>query len=111
MLTHMARQVTLWFGLSILLIVLGQFVAINTLLFVLLAVLILGMLLVAFGTIVKNKWGLNFAPVLCPRCGSSLPKERQPRSRRQRLWGGCTCPACGTEVDKWGRELVLDTSK
>jgi hypothetical protein len=22
---------------------------------------------------------------------------------RQALWGGSTCPSCGTEIDKWGR--------
>jgi hypothetical protein len=39
----------------------------------------------------------------CPRCGEYLPKFRAPRSWRQALWGGSTCPHCGCEVDRRGR--------
>jgi hypothetical protein len=64
-----------------------------------------GMLLVTYGTTVRNRWGVNTGDVFCPRCKVALPRFRQPRSLRQELWGGWTCPACGAEVDKWGREL------
>jgi hypothetical protein len=30
---------------------------------------------------------------------------RKPKNRRQALWGGWTCEACGLEYDKWGRTV------
>ena len=71
----------------------------------LLAVLAIGLLLVIFGTLTKNNWGINVDPVTCPCCNNSLPRIRNPRSLRQALWGGYTCPVCGVEVDKWGRAI------
>ncbi len=71
--------------------------------FVLLGV---GMVLVIYGTIAKNRWGINLDPVSCPRCNTQLPQIRQPQSLRHRLWGGGACPSCGVEVDKWGREIA-----
>jgi hypothetical protein len=62
--------------------------------------------LVAYGTLAKNRWGINLAAVFCPRCKAAAPTPPQPRSLRQARWGEWTCPACGAEVDKWGRELV-----
>jgi hypothetical protein len=67
--------------------------------------LVLGAVLVAYGTVAKNRWGINLAPVPCPRCGTVFPGRRQPQSTRQYLWGGGTCAQCGIEVDKWGREM------
>jgi DNA-directed RNA polymerase subunit RPC12/RpoP len=60
---------------------------------------------VMYGTLVRNRWGINAGDVVCPRCHKNLPKMRQPRSLRQEMWGGATCSNCGAEVDKWGREL------
>lgn len=77
-----------------------------TFLAVLFMVLTAGVLLVAYGTAVKNRWGINLDPVCCPRCKTSLPKVRTPQSFREAMWGGCTCPACGVGVDKWGREVA-----
>ncbi|MGH9714689.1 MAG: hypothetical protein ACRD5M_15450 [Candidatus Acidiferrales bacterium] len=74
---------------------------------ILFGILGLGMLLVLFGTVAKNKWGINFEAVSCPRCGIKLPRMRKPGSARQVLWGGYTCSGCGAEVDKWGREEVI----
>lgn len=71
------------------------------------SVLLLGVLLVAFGTITKNRWGINGKPVNCPACGSPIPRVRQPKSLRQALWGGGTCEKCGCEMDKWGRLITL----
>jgi hypothetical protein len=59
---------------------------------------------IVHGTMVKNNWGLNFKPVSCPRCRAPLRSLRIPRTLRQMLWGGATCPKCGCEVDKWGRD-------
>jgi hypothetical protein len=65
-----------------------------------------GTVLVLYGTIARNGWGINLAPVSCPRCGTLQPRRRRPRNTRQYLWGGGTCAQCGAELDKWGREIV-----
>ena len=65
-----------------------------------------GMALVIYGTVAKNRWGINVNPVLCPRCHASLSRLRKPQALGQTMWGGGTCPACGAEVDKWGREAA-----
>ena len=64
-----------------------------------------GTVLVTYGTIAKNRWGINIRPISCPRCNTPLPTVRQPHTVRQTLWGGWTCTKCGTEVDKWGRQV------
>lgn len=74
--------------------------------FILVASLVLlGILLVGFGTVTKNQWGINLELVNCPACGSPMPRVRQPKSLREKLWGGGTCGKCGCEMDKWGRRL------
>jgi len=94
-----------WVGVLILGAVLDQFIPVKAQLFGLVAMLVVACLVVGWGTIAKTKWGVNFAPISCPRCHLPVPSLRRPRSGRQRLWGGSTCSACGTEVDKWGREI------
>jgi hypothetical protein len=79
----------------------------KVILLVMASVLLLGVLLVAFGTITKNRWGINAKPVNCPACGFPIPRVRQPKSLRQALWGGGTCEKCGCEMDKWGRLITL----
>ena len=69
--------------------------------------LLVGGLLVAFGTATKNQWGINTKSVSCPACGCPVPKVRQPKSMRQALWGGWKCEKCGCEMDKWGRLTSL----
>ena len=66
---------------------------------------------VIYGTLVKNRWGINPCDVSCPQCNTPLPKLRRPRSLRQEMWGGWTCPSCGVAVDKWGRELSGDRGR
>src|SRR4051812_7482887 len=61
------------------------------------------MLLIVYGTIVKNKWGINLYGVVCPDCGVEMSRVRMPNSAKQVLWGGHTCPNCQCEMDKWGR--------
>ena len=67
--------------------------------------LAIGMVLVIYGTVAENRWGINFSAVSCPCCKATLHQMRKPRSLRQALWGGYTCAACGAEVDKWGRQI------
>jgi hypothetical protein len=79
----------------------------NLVFLVTMSVLLLGVLLVAFGTLTKNRWGINLEPVNCPACGSPMPKVRRPESVKQALWGGETCGKCRCEMDKWGRLITL----
>ena len=73
------------------------------LLFLLLCV---GVLVVIYGTSVRNRWGINVnIPVRCPHCNAQGPWVRIPKSLREFLWGGGTCKSCGTRYDKWGRAL------
>jgi hypothetical protein len=64
------------------------------------------MVLVIYGTITKNRWGINTDQVFCPRCNTPLPRIRKPQTLQEALWGGGSCSACGANIDKWGRELV-----
>jgi hypothetical protein len=78
---------------------------------VIFGLLAMGGAVVIYGTLVKNRWGINAGNIACQRCHTSLPKVRQPQSLREELWGGCTCTTCGAELDKWGRELQGGTSR
>jgi hypothetical protein len=78
--------------------------------FVVMGFFLIGFIVVVYGTVRKNKWGINFQRPVCPHCGVSAPLIRKPRTVQQALWGGWTCPSCGTEIDKWGRELVPPNS-
>lgn len=65
----------------------------------------------AFVLLVVVAHGLNMRStprplsVTCPVCGVIQIGKRQPDSLRQRLWGGYTCPGCGTRLDRWGKPL------
>lgn len=41
----------------------------------------------------------------CPECGAPQPVIRRPANLRQALWGGWTCPQCGTEMNRWGHSM------
>lgn len=69
-------------------------------------VLGVGIGLVAWGTVTKNRWGINLEPNNCPRCKAVVPPVRTPQSTRQMLWGGSTCSECDAEMNKWGQELT-----
>jgi hypothetical protein len=73
--------------------------------FIVFGLLAIGMVLVVYGTIAKNRWGINLSEVSCPSCNLALPPIRRPASLRHILWGGWTCPSCGVEIDKWGRQM------
>jgi hypothetical protein len=51
-------------------------------------------------------WTLLQKPKTCAECGAPAPKVRKPANRRQMLWGGWTCPECGTEMDRRGRKVA-----
>jgi hypothetical protein len=73
---------------------------------VIFGLLAVGWVVVAYGTAAKKRWGINLEPLSCPRCSTLLPRMREPRSLRQALWGGWTCPVCGAGVDRCGREVA-----
>jgi hypothetical protein len=73
---------------------------------ILFGLIFVGIMAVLYGTSVRNKWGVNFNPVRCPRCDTKPSGIRMPRSLREVLWGGWTCPKCGARIDKWWQELV-----
>ncbi len=50
-------------------------------------------------------YGLSKKPVFCPKCKTKLPRIRIPKNKRQAAWGGWSCPKCGTEVDRNGKEV------
>lgn len=68
-------------------------------------IVLVGLMLVVYGTFARNRWGINLHQVNCPRCGAPVPKIRQPKSRYQKLWGGWNCEKCGCELDKWGNSI------
>ena len=53
----------------------------------------------------KGQMGINTAAVKCPNCAADMPAVRKPANIRQFLWGGWTCPECGTEMDKYGKRI------
>ena len=79
----------------------------NVVFVVTISILFVGILSVAFGTVIKNRWGINLEPVNCPGCGSPMSKVRRPESLKQALWGGGICVKCGCEMDRWGRLITL----
>ena len=78
---------------------------------VIFAILLAAVVRVVIGTLRKDKWGINLKRTYCPRCGEKIPSVRKPAGRQQALWGGGTCPKCGCEVDKWGREVEKSNKK
>lgn len=68
--------------------------------------LLVGVVLIAYRSVIKNDLGINPDPVVCPRCNASRDSKRSLALRWRALWGGWTCPNCGCEVDKAGREAA-----
>jgi hypothetical protein len=67
-----------------------------------------GVILVLYGTSIRNRWGINVNAVHCPRCNTLAPrgKIRIPTTLQEFMWGGWTCTSCGTRMDKWGTDLT-----
>lgn len=74
-------------------------------------ILFVGCVLVVVGTVMKNKWGINTAKLICPNCGNPIGRVRTPKTFAQVFWGGATCNKCGIEVDKWGRPVAESTPR
>lgn len=77
------------------------------LIFLCIFLLILGAFLMAYGTIKKNRFGINFKGLTgvenkCPSCGNKFDQIRRPNDMYEMLWGGWTCKKCGKKYDKWG---------
>jgi len=67
--------------------------------------LLIPVALLVHGTVTRNKLGINLNPAQCSRCHAAMPAVRVPKSFKQALWGGWSCPNCGCEIDKWGRAI------
>jgi hypothetical protein len=45
----------------------------------------------------------------CPRCSRHLEgKKPGRRTRTQVIWGGWTCPHCGCDIDRFGKERATN---
>ena len=53
----------------------------------------------------KGELGINFRPLICPRCGEKAVLLRTPNLIKQAPWGGGACANCACEMDKWGNEI------
>jgi hypothetical protein len=58
----------------------------------------------------KGRFGINLNVPNCPKCGEQAPVIRKPKTVRQFLWGGGNCAKCGSEIDKWGNEIIQKNS-
>jgi hypothetical protein len=80
----------------------------NVIFIVVASLVLLGILLVAIGTVTKNRWGMNLESVNCPTCDSPIPQVRQPKSLRQALWGGGTCASAAA---KWTNGVLITRTR
>jgi hypothetical protein len=51
---------------------------VNSLILIFGLVIVVGMVLVIYGTVAENRWGINFSAVTCPCCKAPLPKSESP---------------------------------
>ena len=51
-----------------------------------------------------QKYGINLRPVYCPNCGKKQSRVRAPKDNEEAMFGGSTCPACGTRMNKYGQK-------
>ena len=62
--------------------------------------------LILRGNQTKSRWGVHLHTINCPHCSHEQPTLRKPTNIQQAAWGGWTCEECGTQMDKWGRQLA-----
>jgi hypothetical protein len=70
--------------------------------FISLVAVFVGIGVLVAGTRRKSRWGINLKSVQCPSCVTPMSARRQSAFKSQTLFGGWTCPHCGTKMDKWG---------
>ncbi len=70
---------------------------------------IIGSYFVIKHTRTKGKLGMNVEALSeapeCPKCATTLPQVRIPKTLNEVLFGGWTCSKCGARFDKWMRPL------
>lgn len=54
---------------------------------------------------IDPNFAINTKRVICPKCKIKLPIIRMPKSLKQAVWGGHTCPKCGIELDQFGNTI------
>jgi hypothetical protein len=54
---------------------------VDTLIVVFGVVIVVGIVLVIYGTVAENRWGINFSAVSCPSCKAPLPPSERPVPR------------------------------
>ena len=69
----------------------------------LVVLLVVGVLVVR--TLHSGGLGITSKPVRCPNCITPISLRRRPLFRSPMLLGGWMCPHCGTQMDKWGRDV------
>jgi len=58
---------------------------------------------IAGGVTVVTMNDLASRKLRCSSCGTPPPQFRRPKRWHQFLWGGWTCPECGSEMERHGR--------
>ena len=51
-----------------------------------------------------QKYGINLRAVYCPKCGKRQSRVRVPKDYEEAMFGGSTCPLCGTRMNKYGQK-------
>jgi hypothetical protein len=51
-----------------------------------------------------QKYGINLRAVYCPKCGKKQSRVRAPKDYEEAMFGGSTCPDCGTRMNKYGQK-------
>ena len=51
-----------------------------------------------------EKYGINLRAVYCPSCGKKQSHVRSPKNYEEAMFGGFTCSACGTRMNKSGQK-------
>lgn len=63
--------------------------------------IIIGLVFIIVKKIDPN-YAINTKRIICPKCKTKQPIFKIPKNQNQAIWGGHTCPKCGTELDKFG---------
>src|SRR5262245_56752166 len=61
------------------------------------------LVMMIYGTVFDNNWGINIRRVTCPECGMRMRRMLMPSSRKQAMWGGHTCPGLPVRDGQMGQ--------